>query len=363
MKKRVIGYDLARALAVFGMVIVNFKIVMGAEQKGPAWLAALVGLLDGRAAATFVVLAGAGISLLSQNGRMLGDHKRLSRGRHMLLKRAIFLFIVGLVYTPIWPADILHFYGAYIAVAALLLAAASRRLWWYSGALVFGFVVLFFTLDYEQGWNWSTLEYNDFWTPSGLIRNLLYNGFHPVIPWLAFLLVGNVLGRQNMSATAVRRRVFLWGAGVAIFAEIMSWILVKSLSFGTNPTDQEAIAAVFGTGPMPPMPLYMLAGAGTACAVISASIAFGARYRNAAWLRPFVATGQLALTLYVAHVVFGMGLLEFMGRLQNQTLLFSLAASIVFCAAGVIFAHLWHRRFKRGPLEAIMRTVTDPKKT
>ena len=66
MKKRVIGYDLARALAIFGMVIVNFKIVMGAEQNGPEWLVGLVGLLDGRAAATFVVLAGAGISLLSQ---------------------------------------------------------------------------------------------------------------------------------------------------------------------------------------------------------------------------------------------------------------------------------------------------------
>lgn len=78
MKKRVIGYDLARALAVFGMVIVNFKIVMGAEKNGPEWLVDFVGLLDGRAAATFVVLAGAGLSLLCQKGRTLGDHDRLA---------------------------------------------------------------------------------------------------------------------------------------------------------------------------------------------------------------------------------------------------------------------------------------------
>ena len=71
VKRRIIGYDLARALAVFGMVVVNFKIVKGAEDNGPAWLVSLVGLLSGRAAATFVVLAGIGISLLTQKPRRL----------------------------------------------------------------------------------------------------------------------------------------------------------------------------------------------------------------------------------------------------------------------------------------------------
>ena len=53
------------------MVVVNFKIVMGAGDRGPDWLVSLVGLLEGRAAATFVVLAGAGLSLLSGKGRTL----------------------------------------------------------------------------------------------------------------------------------------------------------------------------------------------------------------------------------------------------------------------------------------------------
>ena len=63
MKKQIVGYDLARALAIFGMVVVNFKIVMGAGQNGPAWLVSSVGLLNGRAADTFVVLAGVGLPL------------------------------------------------------------------------------------------------------------------------------------------------------------------------------------------------------------------------------------------------------------------------------------------------------------
>ena len=101
LKNRIIGYDLARALAVFGMVAVNFKIVMGAEKNGPDWLVNLVGLIDGRAAATFVVLAGAGISLFSRKGRTLDDRDLLAQDRRTLLKRALFLFVIGSLYTPI----------------------------------------------------------------------------------------------------------------------------------------------------------------------------------------------------------------------------------------------------------------------
>ncbi|GAB5533930.1 MAG: heparan-alpha-glucosaminide N-acetyltransferase domain-containing protein [Rubricoccaceae bacterium] len=359
--KRVIGYDIARALAVVGMVIVNFKIAMGAEQNGPAWLQQLVGLLDGRAAATFVVLAGVGLSLLSKKGREAQDRERLGRDRNILLKRALFLFVIGLLYTPIWPADILHFYGAYIAVAAFLLAAPTRRLWALAGSLVVGFVVLFIVLDYETGWDWSTLEYSGFWTPAGLVRHLFYNGFHPVVPWLAFMLVGMVLGRQDLTGASVRRRVIVWGASVALVAEAVSFGLVRVLSVGASPSDLGDITALFGTAPMPPLPLYMLAGAGTACAIIGLAVSLGERYPEARWLRPLVATGQLALTLYVAHVIVGMGTLEAMGRFENQTLGVSLAASGIFCTVGVAFAHLWRMRFKRGPLEAIMRAVTDPR--
>ena len=235
MEKRIIGYDLARALAVFGMVVVNFKIVMGAEKSGPDWLGNMVGLLEGRAAATFVVLAGVGLSLLSRKGRVLGDHDLLVQDHRTLLKRALFLFVIGLLYTPIWPADILHFYGIYIALAAFLLAAPTSRLWAFAGSLVLAFGVMLFALDYEKGWDWSTLSYDGLWTPAGMVRHLFFNGFHPVVPWLAFVLVGMVLGRQHMSAPVMRRRVFAWGAGLAIAAELVSWFLVHNTLSRSKP--------------------------------------------------------------------------------------------------------------------------------
>ena len=54
------------------------------------------------------------------------------------------------------------------------------------------------------------------------------------------------------------------------------------------------------------------------------------RYPDAGWIRAFVHTGQLALTLYAAHVVVGMGILEEYGRLENQSLPFAAAAGTVF---------------------------------
>ena len=359
--QRILGYDIARALAVIGMVIVNFKVVMGAEQHGPHWLLTFASLFEGRAAATFVVLAGAGLSLLSHRARQNHDLAALSRSRVSLLKRALFLFVVGLLYTPLWPADILHFYGIYITVGALALAASNRRLWQLAAAFMVGFVILLFAFEYETGWDWQTLSYAGFWTPAGLVRNLFFNGFHPVFPWTAFLLIGMVLGRQDLRSPAVRKRAIAWGLGVAVVAETASWILIKTLSAGASAVDQELITALFGTAPMPPMPLYLIAGTGTACAVIAACIALGERFPEAAWLKPLVATGQLALTLYVAHVVLGMGVLEALGRLEGQSPAFAVGGALVFSALSVLFAHLWRKRFKRGPLEWVMRRLTDGK--
>lgn len=362
MKKRIIGYDVARALAVFGMVIVNFKIVMGAEQNGPDWIVSLVGMFDGRAAATFVVLAGVGVSLTSSRGRASGDREQVVKERNTLLRRALFLFFGGMLYATIYPADILHFYGIYIGVAAFALAASTRQLWTYSALLVLAFAVMLFTLDYEREWDWDTLEYAGFWTPSGMVRHLFYNGFHPVIPWLAFLLVGMILGRQDMADSAVRWRVFAWGLGVALAAEGISWFLVHVLSAGGSVAEREIVVAIFGTSAMPPMPFYMMAGIGTASAVVAASVALGERYEDAAWIRPFVRTGQLSLTLYVAHVVLGMSVLEAVGWMGTaQTLPRALFAAAAFSVVGVVFSYLWLARYKLGPLEAIMRKLTERK--
>ncbi len=358
MRRRIIGYDFARALAVVGMIIVNFKIVMGASEAGPIWLVRLVGMLEGRAAATFVVLAGVGMSLLSQRARLTHDKHIIAQQRNTLLKRALFLFVVGLLYIPIWPADILHFYGVYIAIGAFLLLVPDKWLWRLAFIFMVAFVVLLFLFDYETGWNWQTLAYVDFWSLKGMVRHLFFNGFHPVFPWMAFLLVGMWLGRQDVHNRALRKKILTVSLGVAIVTELASLLLIRALSLNVSAADAEVIAALFGTKPMPPMPLYLLSGGATAIVVIMLCVALTEKFRTARWMHPLVATGQLALTLYVAHVVIGMGLLEAFGRLENQSLFFAVGSALFFSIISIVFSHFWRKKFNRGPLEWVMRRVT-----
>ena len=211
-------------------------------------------------------------------------------------------------------------------------------------------------LDYNVGWDWQTLTYHGFWTPQDFVRNLVFNGFHPVVPWLAFLLLGMWLARCDLRGPGMWRRLLLTGLVVAVASETASRLLVAVATPGLGAEDA---GAVFGTTPMPPMPLYMLAASGTAVVVIVLCVRIAGRFAGAArWLAPLVATGQLALTLYVAHVVIGLAPLEVLGLGHGRrSVAFSIAWGAAFCVGAVGFSHLWRSRFSRGPLEMVMRRL------
>ncbi|WP_426334839.1 hypothetical protein ACN9MH_14815 [Paenibacillus silvae] len=60
---------MARALAVIGMILVNYKLAMDPQAAEPGWLHATTGILEGRASALFVILAGIGVSLMTAKAR------------------------------------------------------------------------------------------------------------------------------------------------------------------------------------------------------------------------------------------------------------------------------------------------------
>jgi uncharacterized membrane protein YeiB len=106
------------------------------------------------------------------------------------------------------------------------------------------------------------------------------------------------------------------------------------------------------------MPLYMIAASGTAVTVIVLSVLAAERFAGAIWLSALVSTGQLALTLYVAHVVLGLVPLGMFGLLDGeQSVASSMAWGATFCVGAVLFSYIWRRRFARGPLEMLMRRI------
>lgn len=337
---RLIGLDLARFLAFVGMVIVNFKIVMGAAPDG-SWASGLSGALEGRAAAAFVVLAGIGLGMAGQQ----------SQGRTLLvtLRRGLFLLAIGLLNMLIFEADILHYYAFYFFFGVLLLPLSSRALMLCILALNLGFVGLILTLDYDTGWNWVDLSYAGFWTPSGFIRNLFFNGWHPVLPWFGFLLFGVVLSRLPMADRRLQGLLLGVGAAALAAAEGISAALQGALG--------PELAQLATTDPIPPMPLYTLAGMGAAAVLIGAAMLASGRLQQLGLLQWVLPAGRQTLTLYIAHILIGMGTLEALGLLGGQSPGAALLAALIFCAAAALYAALWSLVFKRGPVEAAMRAL------
>ncbi len=348
---RIPGIDLARALAVFGMVQVNFNLVFSSDAERDGFFQPLSQLLQGKAAATFVVLAGVGMALMTKRALAVGDEPTLAARRKLLLRRAAFLFVVGLLYTPLWPADILHFYGVYMAVGCLLLASSNAALLRWATCFALLFLPLVQAFDYEAGWDWSTLEYEGFWTLDGFLRNLFFNGFHPVIPWVAFLLFGMWLGRQPLHEPRTLSPLLV-GSG-AVFA------LTQVFHFFAAPALPGEWSYLLATTPMPPFPLYVVMGCSFATFLIGVSILLGRHFTQAGWMQALTATGRLALTFYVAHVVLGMGLmLDGQGALPSMSAAQSGWYALLFNLLGVAFAYGWTRRFAHGPLEWVMRRLT-----
>jgi uncharacterized protein len=66
MKQRIIGFDLARAYAIFGMYIVNFLICFGSFQdKRP--LIGFLNLYVSNSTSIFIILASMGVSLTTSS--------------------------------------------------------------------------------------------------------------------------------------------------------------------------------------------------------------------------------------------------------------------------------------------------------
>jgi uncharacterized protein len=354
--RRIDGFDVARALAILGMVVVHFSLVMASDRSGPAWMNVVLGFLDGRAAATFVVLAGIGITLMSQRAVASHDREAIANIRRVLVRRGICLLVIGFINLAIWPGDILRVYGVSLLLNARLITASGRRLLVGAFGYALGFLALVLVLDFDQQWDWSTLTYHDLWTPAGLVRNLFYDGFRSVFPWTGFMLFGMWLGRLNLREPKTNRRVLIVAAATAVVTEIVSWLCVSYLLAHPNGIDADTIKALFGTDSMPALPLFLLASGSTAAALIALCVRVVETYPSSAWW-PLIATGQMALTWYFFHIVFGLGTVVALDLAGSWSLPEAAGCGVAFFAVAVVVSCLWKAKFRHGPLEWAMRRI------
>lgn len=362
------GMDVARCLAILSMVYVNFEVVLAGGVDEPRWLRNVASAFEGNASATFVMLAGMGIVLLGRHG--------------VILRRALLLLVVGYLWQLLWPGDILHYYAFYLSVGAVFLATRVRWLWLLAAVSVGGWMAMFQFVDYGAGWRWMDLSYPEFWSPLGQVRNLAFNGWHPLLPWLAFLFGGMALAKWGL-AEVRQRRVALLSSAVAYAAAFFA-----SQQLSTLPDERPlwtqlsrwygAPEAFWGMDSIPPGPLYVLSAGAASVFLIAACFELTASPTIARWTRPLARCGQLALTFYLAHVLFLFFAVAPLGEwlaeaevssaasdpaslaltgANDDSLVFAAVFSAIFGVLAMLFASLWLRRFKRGPLEWLMRRL------
>ena len=354
---RIAGYDFARALAVTGMVFVNFRYMLESGENGPDWLIWLSDFIEGRPSATFVVLAGVGITLLTHRtpinkGLAIEEHDKAE-----LFKRALFLFVLGLLVYRIWDADILHFFSVYFFLSILVVNAANRTL----GVLsLLVFVVFCFQLgDYHFYSSRALLGLGEIhsWIRMGLIIDILFNGFYPVFPWMIFVFIGMWLGRLNVSDVPLQKKL-LFGSCLGLALSECSAVLIARLV----PSDHgmiSRIANVFEIVPWPPTLLYLISGGGSAVLIISLSMAITGKMAYRKWMWPVLATGRLSLTHYVAHLVISYMVLYAANHMDREhTLLCSSISAAIYCMSALIFSAYWLKHHTRGPLESLMRWIS-----
>ena len=192
---RIPGPDVTRAVALVGVVVMNYHGYLngaGAAAGPDATFAQSLfdpyrGVLSTRFAATFVLVAGIGVTLLTNRSRLSRDPTAMQVDRWRLLRRGFFLYAGGFLLDWVWPGTILFYYGAFFVVGALLFPLRTRWIVLVGTTAAVGGAAL--------AW-WGAVRRNDgrdtSWlfrpetlqttSPRGLLFDTFVNGTHPLLP-------------------------------------------------------------------------------------------------------------------------------------------------------------------------------------
>ena len=377
---RVRGVDVARGLALIGMIAAHTLLLTEGDQP------TLIGrLVNGPAAALFGVLAGLSVALLTGRRRVEPGTEGARRHALRLVVRGVAIGTVGLALGQAGLGDIdviLTYYAVLFVLAVPLVLLSTRVLVALGAALVVVAPVTSHLLRAQL----PPTELLDpsfamlVTDPAGLLTTLLFTGAYPVWPWLAYLCVGIAVGRLRLDRTRTAAALAVGGALLATVAAASSALLLqvaRGHQVLTAPgMDPAELAGLFAEGPngvTPATSWWWLAVSlphsstpfdlartiGTSLAVLGLALLLDrlvARWTNrmhgrvlGAVRAPLAAAGSMTLTFYVLHVV-----ITGLAPATDPWVLF-LGQVIGALAAGVV----WQRFLGRGPLEAGVARLVD----
>ncbi|MEV5410574.1 heparan-alpha-glucosaminide N-acetyltransferase domain-containing protein [Thermopolyspora sp. NPDC052614] len=362
---RLLGVDLARGMAIFGM----FAVHVG---PSPANVGGLPGLLlrlaQGRSAALFATLAGLSLVLMSGRDR---THKPGREVRTRIGVRAVILLLLGTGLTMLGTtiSVIIPYYGVFFLMALPVLGFSAAALAVLAAvAALAGPVLTMAPMVIPGDWLDTFASYDPINSLSGRgFIDLVLVGAFPAACWIAYVFAGMALARLDLAAAGIRRRLVAAGVALTVTGYGGSWLATHVFTHVQEAVDQAAAAAsaagssfdVFDEGspierllvasPHSNSPFEIIGNLGVVILAIVASIAaLEARPRLRRLAAPVIAVGTMSLTVYVAHIL----VIHYVD--PEVYLGTPLAVLVAFIAGATAFAVLWRRWFRRGPLEFLL---------
>lgn len=365
MAARVDAVDVARGVALIGMMLVH--VGPHAEFRHTPPVGDLIA--SGRAAPLFAMLAGVALTLV---------HRRDPDGAGSVratLVRAASLIVLGLSLGSIDDMPvliILAFYGLMIVVALPFRHLSTRALvgvtiTWIAVApfLLIGAQVLHSPVIAAQA------ELSELRHPVDLLMELIVWGAYPAGVWMAYLLVGLLVGRLDLRRSDVAWRLIGIGGVLVASTIAMAYVLFSTgamhdryaqgwpliFAHRVYPYEEASWNDLLLLGEHTSAPLNVISSIGSALLVIG-GCALLVRQPWSTWLlAPLRAAGSMTLTLYTLHVLWfwrspsasdGADLMA-PGSYQDWLL-----QVVVLCT----FAMIWQLFARRGPLEAMLRIIS-----
>jgi uncharacterized protein len=348
-KPRLPGPDVVRAVALIGVVVMNYHgylILQGGER--PTELPARLldpwtGPFATRFAATFVLVAGVGVTLMTNRCRSTGNG--IGEMRWRLVRRGAALYVGGLLLDEVWRGTIIPYYGMMFVLAALMFTLRSG---WIAtiglAAVVAGWAI--------RWWRWerAAAGHSTEWLTSptpgsvrGYVFDVFVNGTHPLLPWLVFLCAGMLIARAF--GTAWWRPTAL-AVGLALHA-------VASIVHSWASTPFEL--TILSTEPGNRGAVYVASALGTALVAYAVIDWLAQRFTGP--LEPLRRAGQMTLSLYLLHVLVFELVVNRWGLIEPAGLDLALVFALGFWAVAIVAAAAWNRRFGLGPAERAYRAI------
>lgn len=315
---RFVGIDLARFLAVIGMMAAHLLVSVGA----PEWVMVAT---DGFPSTLFAVLGGFGVTFACRRYA-----KNSWAAFVATFMRGLVVFLIGWVCEALPPSPIaliLMYFGMALMCAAFFVALPSWILIIIAAVLALVGPQL---LPVFRA-NLDTVGMLDLTNPITIFRSLFFTGTYPVITWLAYIVVGMILCRllTRVQGTKNLHTFSQWltgcGAGVALIAYGISEVSLRTLIAPRMATDlsmdQNQIVEFFHGGQYGAMPqsgwmaalvasphsgatMDILLTGGVSVAIVGlALLATSWMTSVPIWLQPFTRAGAAPLTVYVSHIV------------------------------------------------------------